>query len=838
MNARTYFRWMLRDARGARGRMVFFMLCLSAGVAAIVGTSALAAGVSQGLVSQSREMLGADFTVDARRPLPTALDEALAARPELERSDTIETVSMVGAAAEDGASRLAEVFGVRGRYPLYGEVPTRPAGGLSAHLAPDAVVLDGDLSEALSVDVGDQVRVGEATLRVAAIASGGPQRTGFTAMLAPRIYVHHDSFPKTGLLGFGARVRYRALLGMDGQLDRRRLRAYVDAIEAEVPGAEHLDYDTHYQSMQGRRWVERTEGFVGLVALLALIIGGIGVATVVRTWITGRARSIAVMRCIGCTPAQILVLFLGHTALLALLGSLAGAAAGAALPYLAQSWASNLLPTNLVIVFPLGAILRGVGLGVGLALAFALPVLASIWRVTPARVLRADADPLPPHRLVATLSMIGLIGAIFLAAAVQAHELSHALWFTGGFLGLALILRLAAGGLRAVAARVPREGLSPYLAHGIRALARPGAGTTSAVIALGLGAMVVTAVAVIELGLRDALLARVPKQAPSMYLLDVRPEQRTPVRELLSRNGATEEDAVPIVVGRIAAIDDVPLADLLAEPRRGRSEWGLSREQRLTWREKLPPDNVITEGALWSDPDVLEASLETRHARRIGVKLGSRITFDVQGIPVTVTVTSLRDVEWESLSLNFRTVLEPGTLEGAPALYLMSARIANEQEMALQAELVRAFSNVSVLRVRALLDQIMALLERIALGMRLLAALTILAGLATLAGAIASTVIGRRREVALLKTLGVTRRGAAALLAVEYALCGALAGLMGAGGALLLAYGWLTWIAEVDVALPWIVLPLAMLGMAILGAICGVLVNARALRVRPSVVLR
>ncbi len=834
MSLATYLRWLVRESRGARGRMLYFTICLAIGVAAVVGTAALAEGIHRGFDEQSREILGADFTVDARRPLPPELDVALAAVPGLVRSDTVETMTMVSTADPEPRSRLAQLFVVRGTYPLYGDLGTAPAGGLAALLDDESVVVEPDLLAALGLEVGASLRIGTRTLRVAGTASGGPQSMGFQSFLAPRLYMTRAAFDAAGLLAKGSRVRFRVLCALPGMPARVEVERVMDGVEAAVPDAPYLDFDAHHQLGRSRRWVERMEGFVGLVALLSLIIGGIGVALIVRTWLAERTRSTAVMRCLGVTPRQILILSLAHVGLLALVGSLVGAAIGCALPHLVRAWAPDLLPVDLVAVVPWGAILRGVGLGVGLAVVFALPALTAIWRVAPARVLRADAEPLPPPRGVALASGLLLGVGVFLSAWVQAEQTIHAVWFTGGFVALALLLYLAARGLIGLARRVPRRALPPQLVHGITALTRPGAGTKGGIVALGLGTMVVTAVALVETRLQDAILAGVPRKAPSVFLVDIQPEQRDGVAATLAEAGATAVDQVPVVMGRIASIDGRSIAELAAE----RGNWSLTREQRITWRQDLPEDNEIIAGALWSDPARQEVSIEERFARRIGVEVGSQITFDIQGVPITLHVTTIRSVEWQSLSLNFFLVAEPGALDGAPALYLASAQVPTDAEDALQDRLGASFGNVTVLRVRAMLDQVLALLERIAWGLRLLGALTVLAGLAMLAGAVSASVLHRAREVALLKTLGVTRRGVTTLLFTEYALGGAVAGLIGAGGAMLLAWGWLEVVAEIDVDLPWIVVPLAALGIALLAAACGVLANLRALRVRPVAVLR
>lgn len=845
MKLAVFLRWMVRESRGARGRMLYFTACLAIGVAAVVGTAALGQVVKEGFRAKSREILGADFTVDARRPLPAELGPAMERVAGVERCDTLETATMVSRAADGDVaaqSKLALLYAVEGRYPLYGEVQTDPPGGLAAHLTDETVVAHIDLLRSLDLAPGDALRVGRKTLRIAAAVLEEPGSLGFSSFLGPRVYVTRPAFEETGLLGFGTRVRYRALFAVPGTASEPELTAITTRLAAELPDAAYLDFDTHYDAgPAGRRSTERIEGFVGLVALLSLVVGGIGVAQIVRAWVVGRTPAIAVLRCIGLRPREILWMSLGNTALLALAGSAVGAAAGCALPYVAKALAPDLLPVDAGIAFPAAAVLRGLGLGVGLALAFSLPPLTAIWRVPPARVLRADADPLPANRAVAVGAGAALLLGVLGAAWVQAGDPLHAVWFTGGFAVLVALLVAGSRGLMRLAGRLPRGRLHPYLVHGIAALARPGAGTTGAVVALGLGTMVVTSMWLVETRLRAAILGQVPPDAPSVFMVDIRPDQWAGVRGELETAGATSIDEVPVVMARVAALDGASVDDLAQEAEGdedGRSRRWLTREQRLTWRAELPADNRVVAGELWSEPDLPEVSLEQRFAERLGVGVGSIVEFDVQGVPLVLHVTSLRSVEWQSFAINFFIIVEPGVLDRAPALYLANARVPEEAEQVLQDRVAAGFPNVTMLRVRPILEQVLDLLVRIAAGIRLLGSFTVAAGVMILAGAVSATALRRGSEVALLKTLGVTRPGVTALLATEYGLCGALAGAIGSGGALLLAWGYLHHVAEVDVALPLLAFPVATLGCGLVTALCGVAASARALRIRPIEALR
>lgn len=850
MNTGLVLRTMLRESRRSRGRLAFFTACLGIGVLAVVGVSSIVATIQDGVRSHARELLAADLSVESRRPLSDEIGAFFADFEGSERTDVRELDTMVSVTRDDGttsASRLVELKVVDGRYPFYGTLDLEPAGTLATCLDATSAVAGPELADELGVALGDEISIGGQRFRIAAWVRDEPDRISFSLAMGPRVFVNAAGFARTALEGFGSRVEYKALYRLPddptGELLATRKRDLVDT----VPDARLVRVETYREAQPTlRRALRRVERFLGLVALLSLVLGGTGVAQIVRSWLAGRTESVAVLRCLGFRPREILLLYLGHVALLALVGSLLGALVGALLPYGIPRVAPALFPGSpeaagsAWAMWQWGAVLRGVGLGVGIALVFTVPALTAIWKVPPARVLRSDAAPLAAPLRVRLAAHGALLAGLVVSAWVQADSLRVALVFSGGLVLLAAVLSGAARALVALARKLPRARLNPYLLHAVAALARPGAGSTGAIVALGLGVLVVLGMFLVERRLVEQLETALPEDAPSVFLVDIQPAQWPGVREELERSGADEIDGVPVVMARLSAIDGVDTREL-ADRRGpdGRARWVLRREQRLTYADELPEDNELVAGAPWDrDDGIAEISLEEGFAADLGAELGTRLAFDLQGVPVELVVTSLRSVEWQSFGINFFLVVEPGILEDAPQLRLAAARVAPDAEGPLQDRLAGEYPNVTLLRVRAIIARVGALLLRLAFGVRLLGAFTIVTGLVVLAGAISATSLRRGREVALLKTLGVTRGGVTRLLATEYALCGLVAGAIGATGALALAWAFLTRIVELPTDLPLAAIPLAALATALLAAVSGLVASARALRVRPLASLR
>jgi putative ABC transport system permease protein len=347
----------------------------------------------------------------------------------------------------------------------------------------------------------------------------------------------------------------------------------------------------------------------------------------------------------------------------------------------------------------------------------------------------------------------------------------------------------------------------------------------------------VLAMSLVQRRLAGQLSSEMPANAPSAFLIDIQPDQWPGVQRVLRDAGARGVESVPVVMARLAAIDGVRVEDLVRR-QEGARRWGLTREQRLTYLRELPKDNQIVAGKLWSDPARAEVSVEKEFADDIGVKVGTTLTFNVQGVPLDLAVTSLRTVNWQTFGINFFLVVEPGVLESAPQQRLAVARLPKDNEQRAQDALAASYPNVTLLRIREILEKVLKVVQRISLGIRFLGGFTVVAGIAILAGAISAGSARRGREVALLKTLGMTRRGVAATFAAEYALIGLVAGGIGAVGGTALAYGVITRGFEIPWQFDPASLAVALGGTILLAVLAGLAASYRALTRRPIEVLR
>jgi len=840
-------RLMARETRGASGKIVFFVACLAVGVAAVVAVAGLSNGIDRGLRREARQLLAADLSVRADKSFSKAVSQAVedlvASRPGaslVSLRELATVVSIPGTEGTPGPSALVLLKAVGPGYPFYGAVATNPAQPLTQLLDAEGVLVAPELAEKLHLEIGSALKIGGRTFMVRGRILSEPDKVNVSLTLGPRIMLSLDGFVRTGLEAFGSRVDRVMLVKLPGLASAAETDAAAKALMKAIPEMSGVRVQTYADAQpalrDGLKWASR---FLGLVALVSLILGGIGVAQTVRAWLASRFDAIAVLKCLGVRPREVVLLYVAETALLGAVGSLVGVAIATAMLAVAPRLLSGVLPAVPIDAWQPAAVIRGLALGTGVALLFSVAPLSALRLVPPLRVLRRDAEPLKSGPFARVAVALALLAGVFGAAYLQSGSARVGAAFTAGMVVSAAALAGAAKLLTWVVTRAARERVRVTMRHGLSALARPGAGTLQAVTALGLGVLVVVAIALVHRGLSSRLRADLPKNAPNVFLVDMQSGQWPQVRSILEAAGATEINGVPIVNARLVSIDGEAAATLAKKGKdEGRRKWILTREQNLTYLDTLPKDNVVVEGKLWSDPEHAEISIERDFAKDMGAHIGSTLVYDVQGIPLTLTVTSLRTVDWKSFGINFFLVVEPGVLDRAPQMRVAAARLPVGREQALQDRLAAEVPNVTMLKVREIVEKVATLMERLGTGIRLLGGFAITAGIAILAGAVGASASRRGREVALLKTLGATRRGVVAIFAVEFALIGLVAGMIGTAGGAVLAWAVLTRTMEITWTWRPLVLAAAPFATIALSVIAGIAASIGPLRRRPIEVLR
>lgn len=783
-----------REMRASWHRLLFFFICIAIGVGAIVALRSVIQSVRQTFAGEARTLIAADAIITSNQPLKPEVvakiaDRVTAAGAESTRSIELATMTRPADRA-DGRARMVEVRAVEAGFPYYGAL--RLADGVTydhALLRGFGVLVRPELLAQLDVTVGDVLAIGTRQYTIRGVIESEPGRRLGAFSIGPRVFVDLADLEQSGLMGFGSRSTSQRLLRVpDAQLDGlvRDLRADFANEFARVRSYKATEDDIGED-------FERAENYLSLVGLVIVILGGIGVSSVTRVFVQQKMKSIAVLKCVGGRSSQLLAVYVAQVAMLGLAGSLLGVGLAALAMRAIPSLLAGATP-GVAIDYALTApaVTQGIGIGLLVSLLFSLVPLLEVRHVKPSLLLRDEARSRRPDAVQVLVSVF-VVGALVALTVWQAGHWRIGLVVAAGFAGTALVLHLA-GILVIRAIRPLARSQSFALRHAVLQLSRPGSQMRIVLLAVGLGSFFIIGVRSLQQNLVDQFAVSVTADSPDMFLLDVQNDQVEHVRGAIAAHqepGAVPPRLLPVLRARVVGVAGRELNLENYEDVRGRGS--LAREYTITYRQALEPNETIVAGQLWdgtpsTEPEV---SIEQFLSEEFKINLGDTIRFDVLGRIIAARVTSIRLVEWgDSRAGGFMFVFRPGVLEQAPHSFIGFLR--GPQDAAtrarLQAALVEAAPNVSVIDGREILATIKSVVDNVTLAVTVVGTLVLFSGLLILIGAVAMTKFRRVYEAAIFKTLGATRRLIAMVLVIEYGLLGLLAGGIGAAGAVVLSW--------------------------------------------------
>ncbi|MCC7264617.1 MAG: ABC transporter permease [Candidatus Latescibacteria bacterium] len=827
--------WLLRmawrDSRGHRRRLLLYTAAIAVGIAALTALRSLERSLAASLDQQAASLLGADLQLESDRAFPPAA-EALIDSLGGQQARLVEFTSMV-LFPKSGGTRLVQVRAIEGDFPFYGELRTEPAAAARSFRAGREALVDEGVLLQFGAEVGDSLRVGAQVFRVAGRLRHIPGETALRSDMQPRVFIPLQYLGETGLVQRGSRVEYQVYFrfadGRDPEKVRKSIAARLDSLELEADTA-----------ADRKRQLGHTLGnlyrYLGLGSFVALLLGAVGVASAVHIHIGGKLETVALLRSLGASARQGLLIYLIQTGAMGLIGALAGALAGLALLAALPGLLGDFLPLQVEISWSLRPVAEGMAVGTGIALLFAAPPLLALRQVSPLRVLRASWEEEAANgrgwRLLA--GALALAGTLLLARLLAGH-LDHALYFTGGTaLALALLVGVA-GLLRAGARRLAPVSGRYVWRQGVANLYRPRNQTLLLLVSLGLGTFLVASLYLVQ----TSLLAHIDRVGgggqPNAVLFDIQSDQCEAVAALVEELGLPVLQQVPIVAMRLARVKDRPVEVLAQEHGHRGGDWALHREYRATYRSELTQTETLVAGQ-WRgqvERDTVWVSLEQGVAAALRVGIGDSLVFDVQGVPVAVRVGSLRRVDWQRIMPNFLVVFPAGVLEEAPQFHVLVTRAeASTRRAELQRRAVEAFPNISVIDLDLILRTVDTVLGKVAAAARFTALFSIGTGLLVMIAVVSGSRLQRARESALLRTLGASRTQVGRIALVEHLLLGGLASLAGLLLALGGGWGLSRLVFEIPFAPAWAPLLAALVTVPLLTALVG-LAGGRAARATP-----
>ncbi len=831
-----------RELRGGIRRFGVFLACLALGVGVIAGVGTLSEAIERAIAQDARALLGGDAQL--RTTFANIPPDALAyveERAQVSRSARLR--SMAGNPSNQGGRTLVELKAVDEAYPLYGRMELSPDMPLNAALAVrdglHGAVADQELLTQLGLSLGERISVGDMELELRATIEREPDRVVSAFALGPRLMISTQALEESGLLLPGSMVRRDYNLKLPPGANAQR---FVEDMRKAFPDAPWSVSDYTRAAPGVRRVVERLGLFLTLVGLTALLVGGLGVAEAVDSYLSGKLRSMAILKCLGADGALVTKVYLAQILAIALAGTALGLALGLLLAWIAAGTLTGWLPVPVRVgLFP-GPLLTAMGFGMLTALTFSLPPLLRARAVRPAGLFRSYRGP-GQQPLSGRARLYVLLAGLALAAFAVAvtPNRSTAAWFAlAAATAFGVQMLLGRGLARLAGALKPRD---PLLAMALRGLKRSGHAPT-AMASLGLGLTVLVAIMLVQGNLRRQVDTEMPASAPSFFFMDIQPGQ---VEEFESAvravPGVARIERMPMLRARITAIDGVPVSKATVSPS---AAWAVRGDRGVTYAARLPAHNRVVAGEWWPEgyagPPLV--SLAADIAEGFGVSVGDRLTLNIQGRTFEVAIANLREVEWTTLAMNFSLVFSPGALGAAPQTHLATVYVqpgagAAASEDAVLKAVTSRLPNVTAVRVKDALATVSRMLSAMERAVLAVAGVTLAAGLLVLAEALRAGLRRRYYEAVVLKTVGATRRDVLALMLWEHLALGLGAGLSAALLGSLAA--WLAVTRLMD-AVRWTFMPGLVLATAAAGTLAVILFGLAGMRrmlgQRPWQVLR
>lgn len=778
-------RLLARDWRS--GEVLVLFAALTVAVAAMSAVTFFTDRVRQVVAQQAGESLAADLRLESITPL----SESYFTTAEEQGLATAEIISFRSVVLAGDMSSLADVRGVSSTYPLRGEVrvadalagPPRTVTG-----APERgeVWAEPSLLARIGAAVGDELEIGSLRLRVSQTLEFRPDEGWRFMEIAPTVLLNIEDVHASGLLQPGSIAEYEALFAGE----ERPLAEFRSWLEPQL-GAEVELEDYRDAGPEIRTSVQRAERFLVLSALVSVLLGGVAVAMAARRFVARRMDAVALMKCLGARHRDVMRLNLTQLAILIVAAGVVGSAIGFVAQFGLTMLLADFVESQLPPASPSGAVL-GPLTALAVALGFALPPLLQLGGVPPARVLRHDLEPPPLRHLtiygIATLAVAGMLYALFGDFELIAYLLA------GTFATVAVLY--GAGRLLVLALQRFRGGVGIAWRYGIANVGRRGRESSIQVVAFGIGLMVLLLLTLVRTELMVEWQASIPETAPNRFVINIQPEERDAVAQVLTEGGVAAPEFTPLVRARISHVNGVPVNEYEAKDERARDE--LNDEINLSWAAEPNADNQIVAGSWWEsgDPEP-QLSIEEDILEELGLELADNLTYSIGGEEITVRISSVRRVKWDSFRPNFFMVVNPGNIESFPHTYLTSFRLQPEQR-AVTVDLARRIPSVSIIDIEAVLDQVRGAMGRAALAVQYVFLFTLAAGVMVLLAAIQSTRDERMFESAVLRTLGARRSTVLQGVAAEFAALGLLSGTLAAVGAGAIGFFIATSLFDVD----------------------------------------
>jgi putative ABC transport system permease protein len=777
-------RLLSRDRRS--GELTLLILALIIAVASSTTVSLFADRLHRTMTMQTAEFLAADLVITGPDQAPAAWTDK-SAKLGLKQAQTAEFSSML---IEHDELLLAGVKAVSALYPLRGFLKITASdysAETTVYKGPEAgkAWVEKRILPALNLKLGDPLTVGEKQLTVSHIITYEPDQQGNFYSFSPRVMINADDLPATGIVQPGSHVHY--FLQLSG--DTKALLEFKRWVKARLTPSQRL-MDIHDDRPELGSTLSRAERYLGLSSIVVIVISGVAIALATRRYSERHFNATAILRCLGCKQREILRLYITQFTVLGLVASAIGCLIG----WFAQEALFRLLRELLPqqVAGPgLLAIFFGFITGMAILFGFALPPLLRLKQVSALRVLRRELEPLPSSAWL----IVGLAMSIICTLIWRyTDDLKMTLTLAGVGTITLLVLGFAIYALlRFTGKWLPLMSL-PWR-FGLQGLIRNARVSVSQILAFSMTFVAMILSFTVNTDLVDAWQKQLPDNAPNHFALNIFPQQLGDFQNELKNELISSSHLYSVVKGRLVAINNTPVQEIVSKDSQGES--ATHRELSLTWSNGLPEENKITDGKWWSTPQTGLVSVEQKLAKSLKIRLSDQLTFTVGSQQIKATVSSIRELQWDTMKPNFYMIFSPGTLDAYPSTYITSFYLPEAKKNFLNA-LIKKFPSITILEVDQILGQLKTILTQLTQALNYLLYFALLAAFTVLFASVYTTLDNRIQEGALMRTLGANSRFLRKTQLIEFSVLGLISGAIAVVISETLIFALYRWVMQMD----------------------------------------
>lgn len=788
-----------------RGELTIIVLAIALGVASVFSLAGFSGKIKQALLNESTSFIAADRVLQTSRKIalqdnitqPIALSrDAITHKSQQLNINQAQQVLMSSMVFAGDVMALVEIQAISSSYPLRGELLVNYSSNENELIvvnAPDlgTVFIEEKLLSLLEVAIGDVIDIGESSFVIKAVAKQIPDASFSVFTSGVKVIINIADLDKTQLVQPGSRLTYKYLFSGD-----------VDAIKALTAWLEpKLNDSQRWFDIQSKQSplanaLNKAEKYLSLASLLGIILAAVAVSVASRRYAQRHQSSVGVYKAMGASLSHIRKLYYLHWSLLSVFSITLGLLVGYILAQLGFYAIQDYLPVQLTMnsvnnsnfsgLITLGfyPLIMAVFTGLLCALAFAITPLQELIATSPLVVIRGvNLKPSnQKFRDRVDQFLIPLLALLLLLFVFSSDLMLSVSLLIGGVIVSTLLLVFGRLLMRLSRNIGSKAGASWHLA--LANLQRRAHANSVQLVSFTIAIKLLLMIIVLRGALLNEWQAQLPEQTPNVFLVNIAQSQVDHVEQFIEQQSIIASDIYAVIRGRLTAINSDKIAKEVSKEQTDGSDngrKGVGRELNLTWREDLPKENKVVQGKWWQN-DLIDAnkpqvSIEQTLAKRLDIKLGDSLTFQLGSEVITVDVSSIREVNWQSMQPNFYMIFNPQVLADYPASYISSLYVSADKKVQLQ-NFLSAYPTISVIDVDVMIAQLRKVIEQVSKAVEFILVLVVFAGCLVLVAQVQASMEEREREIAILRTIGAKGALLRNSILLEFVALGAIAGLM------------------------------------------------------------